>query len=121
MRGFFQAYPQLLDSGHAPRDLLAEMPEAPPLGAVQTKSHALRDQSTLSAQAMATRDLGVRGDWRPGHLHGALPWTHYRAPPTVSRRDARDFYEIEAVKNGKHRPTALLTRTVRLQPRAAAG
>ena len=34
MHGFFQAYPQLLDSGHAPRDLLAEMPEAPPLGSV---------------------------------------------------------------------------------------
>ena len=38
--------------------------------------------------------------WRAGRLHAALSWTHYRTLLAVTRRDARDFYEIEAVKNG---------------------
>lgn len=31
--------------------------------------------------------------WKPGSLHPALSWTHYRALLKVDRRDARDFYE----------------------------
>jgi predicted nuclease of restriction endonuclease-like (RecB) superfamily len=39
-------------------------------------------------------------DWKPGILHPSLSWTHYRALLKVDRRDARDFYEIEAIRNG---------------------
>ena len=33
-------------------------------------------------------------------LHPDLGWMHYRTLLKVDRRDARDFYEIEAVRNG---------------------
>jgi len=36
----------------------------------------------------------------PGLLHPGLSWTHYRALLKVERQAARDFYEIEVVKNG---------------------
>ena len=101
MRGFYQAYPQLLDSSHAPRDLLVAMPSAAP-GPGLEKSHAVRDPlapTAQTAQAVSSPDSGEPSAWQPGQLHGALAWTHYRALLTVSRREARDFYEIEAVKN----------------------
>ena len=70
MRLFYQAYPDLMPKGHAVRDLSATTTTAP--------THAR---------------------WHPGQLHSALAWTHYRALLKVARREARDFYEIEAVKN----------------------
>ena len=39
-------------------------------------------------------------DWKPGHLHTSLSWTHYRTLLKVSRSEVRAFYEIEAVRNG---------------------
>jgi len=39
-------------------------------------------------------------DWKPGQLHSALSWTHYRALLKVTRADVRGFYEIEAVRKG---------------------
>jgi predicted nuclease of restriction endonuclease-like (RecB) superfamily len=81
MRGFYQAYPQLLEKGHAPRDRLGDAMAA----SAASKGHAVRDLSSAA--------------WRPGALHAALAWTHYRALLKVARREARDFYEIEAVKN----------------------
>jgi predicted nuclease of restriction endonuclease-like (RecB) superfamily len=81
MRGFYQAYPQLLEKGHALRDLLGDAAAA---GAA-SKGHAVRNLSSPV--------------WRPGVLHTALAWTHYRALLKVVRREARDFYEIETVKN----------------------
>jgi predicted nuclease of restriction endonuclease-like (RecB) superfamily len=38
--------------------------------------------------------------WRPGRLNMGLAWRHYRALLGVEERPKRDFYEIEAVKNG---------------------
>lgn len=35
----------------------------------------------------------------PGRLSPSLSWTHYRRLLRVSRREARDFYEIEAIRN----------------------
>ncbi len=98
MRGFYLAYPQLLDKGHALRDLLltpgsgvgatARTPAPLPIG------HAVRDLS-----AAVPGDGPPPAAWQPGRLHAALAWTHYRVLLKVARRDARDFYEIEAVKN----------------------
>jgi len=101
MRGFYQAYPQLLDSSHAPRDLLGALPGGTP-GRGLEKSHAVRDLSAPTAQTTpsgSSPESAEPSAWQPGQLHGALAWTHYRALLTVSRREARDFYEIEAVKN----------------------
>ena len=38
--------------------------------------------------------------WKPGMLHPSLSWMHYRALLKVDQREARDFYEIEAIRNG---------------------
>ena len=38
--------------------------------------------------------------WRPGLLNRALAWRHYWTLLRVDERSKRDFYEIEAVKNG---------------------
>ncbi len=55
-----------------------------------TKSHALRDQ-------LADQDQNA---WQPGQLHSGLSWTHYRNLLKIERQEARDFYEIEAIRNG---------------------
>ncbi len=88
MRGFYLGYPQLLDKGHALRDLLAPEVAA---AAAPGKGHAPRDLSAVPLAAGAA--------WQPGQLHAALAWTHYRALLKVRRAGARNFYEIEAVKN----------------------
>ena len=90
MRGFYQAYPQLLQKGHALRDLLGD---AVVRAGATPKGHAVRDLSSAGAPSP------LPAAWRPGALHTALAWTHYRALLKVARREARDFYEIEAVKN----------------------
>lgn len=79
MRLFFQAYPNLLGNGHASRDHSDSM---------LAIRHAVRDES------------GADSAWRPGLLHPGLSWTHYRTLLKVARPEARDFYEIEAVRSG---------------------
>jgi predicted nuclease of restriction endonuclease-like (RecB) superfamily len=70
--------------------------------------HAVRDESGLSRGSAgltivnALRSVSADGpnsEWRPGQLHPGLGWTHYRALLKVARREARGFYEIEAVKS----------------------
>jgi len=55
-----------------------------------TKSHALRDQL----------DQSNNREWKAGLLHPNLSWTHYRTLLKVERQEARDFYEIETLRNG---------------------
>ena len=55
-----------------------------------TKSHALRDQLDQSNDS----------EWKAGLLHLNLSWTHYRTLLKVDRQEARDFYEIETLRNG---------------------
>jgi len=83
MRMFYLGYPELLAIRHASRDESAQ-------DDAETIGHALRDLLKRSSEA----------DWRPGLLHSGLSWTHYRTLLKVERREARDFYEIEAVRNG---------------------
>jgi predicted nuclease of restriction endonuclease-like (RecB) superfamily len=48
-----------------------------------------------------SRKLSASGEplgHRPGRLHPDLSWSHYRSLLRVSRQEARDFYEIEAVR-----------------------
>ncbi len=110
MRGFYLGYPQLLDGkGHALRDLSVN--PSLPSGAMAAKGHAARDQSSMAPakariqhalrveSTSASASGGTAGAWRPGVLHVGLAWTHYRALLKVARREVRDFYEIEAVKN----------------------
>jgi predicted nuclease of restriction endonuclease-like (RecB) superfamily len=55
---------------------------------VAPNQHASRVESTDDAA------------WRAGSLHPGLSWTHYRILVKVDRRAVRDFYEIEAIRNG---------------------
>lgn len=83
MRMFYLGYPELLEIRHAVRD------ESAPASA-EAKGHAVRDFSATAAET----------DWQPGRLHAGLSWTHYRTLLKVERREARDFYEIEAIRGG---------------------
>lgn len=89
MRAFYLAYPGLLANQHAVR---VDSGEADAARALDFQ-HAVRVEST---DAPRPQDGAA---WRPGVLHPSLAWTHYRALLKVARREARDFYEIEAVKN----------------------
>lgn len=75
MRAFYVGYPALLGIQHA-------------AGVESEKQHAVRVESVPET------------DWQPGCLHAGLSWTHYRTLLKVGRREARDFYEIEAIRNG---------------------
>ncbi len=93
MRAFYLGYPALLDIQHAAgvgseiqHAVRVESAEESP----EAKSHALRDLPVSATEA----------DWQPGRLHAGLAWTHYRTLLKVRRREARDFYEIEAIRNG---------------------
>ncbi len=79
MRLFFLGYPELLVNRHAVGDLS---------DSALASRHAVRDESDASTA------------WQPGALHLALSWTHYRTLIKVERREVRDFYEIEAIRNG---------------------
>jgi predicted nuclease of restriction endonuclease-like (RecB) superfamily len=79
MRLFYVAYPELLPIRHAVRD------ESDAAAGIR---HALRDEWAADAP------------WKPGVLHPGLSWTHYRTLQKEERRTVRDFYEIEAVRNG---------------------
>ena len=78
MRGFFHGYPDLLAIQHAVRVEFAAAPT----------QHAPRGESTDD------------GAWHAGSLHPGLSWTHYRILLKIDRRAVRDFYEIEAIRNG---------------------
>jgi predicted nuclease of restriction endonuclease-like (RecB) superfamily len=77
MRLFYQAYPDLLVIHHPVGD---ELPK-------QKKHHPPGDESALLK------------NWTPGHLHSQLSWRHYRALTKVDNIEARNFYEIEAIRN----------------------
>ncbi|MEZ4706326.1 MAG: PDDEXK nuclease domain-containing protein [Caldilineaceae bacterium] len=86
MRAFYLSYPTLIQIGHAARDQLANKGtevESPP------------QQALVTILAQTSTDA-----WQPGQLHPGLSWTHYRALLKVAHQAARNFYEIEAVKNG---------------------
>lgn len=78
MRGFFLGYPELLAKQHA----------------VRVEFEALPVQRALRGESPAEEA------WRAGVLHPGLSWTHYRMLLKVERREVRDFYEIEAIRNG---------------------
>lgn len=83
MRSFFISYPALLDIQHAVR--VKSKIDGP------SKQHALRVESSSHQDDVV---------WTPGQLYPGLSWTHYRTLLKVEQREIRDFYEIEAVRNG---------------------
>ena len=80
MRAFYLAYPDLLPIQHAVR--------------VEFASKVV----PLPSEMRPPGGNPAPG-WKPGSLHPSLSWIHYRDLLKVDRRDARDFYEIEAIRN----------------------
>ncbi|MEO8409719.1 MAG: PDDEXK nuclease domain-containing protein [Propionivibrio sp.] len=87
MRAFYLGYPALLGIQHA-------------AGVESEKQHAVRVESAQASPDLANLRASAEADWQPGRLHTGLSWTHYRTLLKVERREARDFYEIEAIRNG---------------------
>ena len=100
-RRFYLEYPQLLSGGNsdAPRRKSGLLQNS---DAVRRKSraaaasleilHAARGQSALMPSLSPA-------DWQPGVLHPHLSWTHYRTLLRIGRSQARNFYEIESIRN----------------------
>jgi predicted nuclease of restriction endonuclease-like (RecB) superfamily len=84
MRQFYTEYPDLLQIHHAVRD---------------ESAHGAESSQMLESALRSASDGGAGPDWKPGHLHLALSWTHYRVLLKVTRPPVRDFYEIEATRN----------------------
>jgi predicted nuclease of restriction endonuclease-like (RecB) superfamily len=78
----------VLEVGHAVRDVLASGASGPILQGARGELGLVRTPGILH-----------RGSWGPGRLHPNLSWTHYRTLLRVDKREARDFYEIEATRN----------------------
>lgn len=102
-RRFYLVYPQLLLAGKsdAPRRKSDRLENSE---AVRRKSRA----AGISPEILdAVHELSVPmsslslspADWQPGVLHPHLSWTHYRALLRVGRSQARNFYEIESIRN----------------------
>lgn len=77
MKQFYLAYPGLLPEGEF--------------------LHAVRGEAVAAAIVHAPR--GQSSAWKPGVLHPHLAWMHYRTLLRVDRTEARDFYEIEAIRH----------------------
>ena len=94
-RRFYLEYPRLLpaqisDAARRKSGLLA--------GSAANSETVRRNSEVL--QYFPSIQLPASGDsLTPGQLSPNLSWTHYRRLLRVSRHEARDFYEIEAIRN----------------------
>ena len=85
MKQFYLSYPSLLPASGILHAVRGEFPEAAIVHAARGESaSALSNHSEI---------------WQPGALHAHLSWTHYRTLLRVDRTAARNFYEIEAIRN----------------------
>jgi predicted nuclease of restriction endonuclease-like (RecB) superfamily len=99
LRAFYGAYPELLNSekGHAARGFLIETRKSHTPRGLSPRTSYTEAGSPISDQSPAS-ETAVSHPWVPGSLHSNLSWTHYRTLLRVESRGARDFYEIEAIK-----------------------
>lgn len=65
-----------------------------------SKRSILPDERAVQLALERVRTHVAKHGWKPGLLHPGLSWRHYRALIKVSHREARDFYEIEALRSG---------------------
>lgn len=82
MRLFYLGYPHFLSIHHTVRDELDSADKA------------------ILILPFITNPVFSTTDWQPGSFHPGLSWSHYRCLLKVDRPEARNFYEIEAIKNG---------------------
>ena len=85
MKQFYLSYPGLLPASGILHAVRGEFPQAAIV-------HAARGESVSAISNHSE-------NWQPGALHAHLSWTHYRTLLRVDRTAARNFYEIEAIRN----------------------
>src|SRR5437867_6118990 len=109
-RQFYLEYPSLMLIPHA---LRAEFNAPSGTSDAACRKFSLSLESWAKAIPNASRAFSSKDDaqsaakghtvrsqsWRPGRLHPNLSWTHYRTLLRVEKREARAFYEIEALRN----------------------
>ena len=96
MRGFYMAWPNIVQTVSAQ---LAPAPKALPRrsradGIVQTVSAQFKRPTSITSKANTIATLELLSEAFP------LPWSHYVRLLTVEDRDARSFYETEALRAG---------------------
>jgi predicted nuclease of restriction endonuclease-like (RecB) superfamily len=99
-RSFFLGYSELIavEKANAVRSNLGfPTPKSGKTNAVRSKSE--RVENARGGALASLLEIDLQGTWCPGRLHPGISWTHYRILLRVKQRDARDFYEIEAVEN----------------------
>ena len=98
MRQFYREYPELLKGSpirHTVRGKSFRKLEGPSPEIRHTLCGKL---GQLEKTAFFSRASGEES-WQPGQLHPNLAWSLYRHLLRVDKPQARDFYEIEAIKN----------------------
>ncbi len=82
-RQLYLEYPQLISETASRKILPADSAE----------------KSVTPSRKSSAADPAPGSHWQPGFLHPDLSWSHYRSLLRVGRTDARNFYEIEAIRN----------------------
>jgi predicted nuclease of restriction endonuclease-like (RecB) superfamily len=94
-RGFYLEYPRLVPDGISD----AMRRKSGELARPAANSEAVRRNSNVLQDLSAAHLIASGESLSPGILSPNLSWTHYRTLLRVSRTEARDFYEIEAIRN----------------------
>ena len=85
-RRFYLGYPSFVVAG-------PKVDAVRQLSSGASSAHAHARQETPAPTVIPLKEHA----WRPGEVHPNLSWTHYRTLLRVDNKDARSFYEIEAV------------------------
>lgn len=94
-RRFYLEYPRLLPTQISDA---ARRKSGRPGGATTNSEAARRNSNSLLLPPQA-QTQAPDASWQQGQLSPHLSWTHYRRLLRVGRAAARDFYEIEAIRN----------------------
>ena len=98
-RLFYQAYPDRVRSiRHPAGDESAGDAIPRPLGVESSSSTGI--PSPMGTELTPAEKSRPTGDELPQSFSPHLSWSHYRALMRVENRDARDFYEREAIAGG---------------------
>jgi predicted nuclease of restriction endonuclease-like (RecB) superfamily len=91
IRQFYQEYPDFISNNQIHHALRGEL-------IVPGKYFKIRHAPCGESMELEKSGHGKTMDWIPGKWHPDLSWSHYRALLKVERNNARNFYEIEAIK-----------------------
>ncbi len=94
-RRFYLQYPRLLEAENSDAARRDSGDSADPV----LNSDAVRRNSGLLSILPLAQPIASDASWSPGQLNANLAWTHYRRLLRISRMEARNFYEIEAIRN----------------------